>query len=80
MMTKTNSDHEPRQSAKSRPANGRDGFDGNAEGTRRWSADGRDAEVGRMPKRSKDRSEDLAALGDDDYDWIKYLGEGRSSP
>ncbi|MGI9008056.1 MAG: hypothetical protein ACR2FU_17995, partial [Streptosporangiaceae bacterium] len=32
-----------------------------------------------MPKRSKNRSEDLAGgLGDEDYDWIKYLGEGRA--
>ena len=32
-----------------------------------------------MPKRSKGRADDLVGgLGDEDYDWIKYLGEGRS--
>ena len=32
-----------------------------------------------MPKRSKDRADDLAGgLGDEDYDWIRYLGEGRA--
>src|SRR5258707_8787600 len=45
-------------------------------------------EVGRMPKDGKNRrsgrdearGNDLAGAlgGDEDYDWIKYLGEGRS--
>src|SRR5216683_1205933 len=45
-------------------------------------------EVGRMPKdgknrrsgRDEGRGNDLAGAlgGDEDYDWIKYLGEGRS--
>src|SRR5215472_18770800 len=53
------------------------------------SADGRDREVRRMPKMGKDRKsgrEDARAPGDagglggdEDYDWIKYLGEGRTS-
>src|SRR5712692_6637264 len=53
------------------------------------SADGRDREVGRMPKLGRDRrsarddargTNSLGGLGtDEDYDWIKYLGEGRTS-